>query len=222
VHTTFTIGASIIALLPWTPFATALAQPPIPAYAAYHLDDLACRPDQASATAQEMLGGHVWNFVAPKAIDTSESYRRRFGTGLHVKPMDVLMDEARQLGAVKAVSDPTSTQAEPEMRLRLVLVLHDSVGQESGRVDRFVRVAVRVCAKRQGEWESVVYDTARAISAHEFWRARSEAAHEQDFAQAFRLAMRAALVWAAANADGNWKAGSWVEDPVPWSGAEKR
>ena len=187
--------------------ATELA---IPKYPSYYSNDASCESTHSPSVVHGLWVGQRWSFIAPQEIQTPEDERRRFGTGLNVRPLQVLIAEALSIGVF--TDDTDEVGKEEAATLRLVLVVHGSHGQESGHTDRVVRAVVRLCVKHNSEWRSVLFDTVRAVRGRNGWRRRSREDDEADFSEAFRRAVHVALVWARADMGGRMESGSLVED----------
>lgn len=209
------------------PGATALVEQPLQreTYAVYFADNVECGTDGTVRALGAEWNGIRWLFVGPHRIDTTSSWEKKYGTGLHIRPMDVLQREMRRLP--RFTWDPTEptgderAQSDGHVRVRIVLVNHFAVAQGFGGVDRYVRLAVRLCVRRAGTWESTRFDTVRGVKGKsEFWRARSNADREKEFEEAFRLALSAALEWAEASAEKDWKPGSITVDSTYGIGSD--
>lgn len=187
------------------------------AYAVYFADDEQCGTDDGVRALGGEWNGRRWQLAGPNRIDTTTAWEKKYGTGLHVRPADVLEREARRLAHFTPnPTEPTGGERAPidgDARVRIVLVDHNAVAQGFGGVDRYVRLAVRLCVRRAGAWESTRFDTVRGVEGKsEFWRARSDADRQKDFEEAFRLALAASLEWAGESAAKDWQSGSITVD----------
>jgi hypothetical protein len=187
-------------------------------HATYFVDQVTCEGDGGSEAFDADWGGRHWTVVAPKAIDTSEAWEQQNGNGLHIEPSRTLREGIAADGGL--VGDQGTSQvahvpeSASETRLLLVFVNHHEVPQDFSGNWRFVRVVMRLCEKRSGEWSSVRYQTTRAVVGKaEFWRTQSKTVRALDYSFDFERAAKSALTWARTAAGTPWVNGTLVVDP---------
>lgn len=185
-------------------------------YATYFVDDVSCDLDVGSGAFGVDWSDSVWRVVAPETIDTSKEWERKYGTGLHLKPLDTFRSGFVSIGGLvrdKQREENNANRADGA-RLRVILVNHTTVSQDFAGPWRFVRVVARLCERRDGVWKSIRYETVRGVKgSQEFWKAQPKTIREKDFALAFDRAVRSVLDWATKTAGTPWIGGQLVVDP---------
>ena len=174
--------------------------------AVYYADEPLCNVDNGSMDIRGRWGGRSWVFVAPEKIDGSSQ-----GGGLHVRPLDTIG------GALARRNDFAITTADEDqegaVRVRLILALPWAVPQEFGGVDRYTKIAVRMCVKRDGMWRTIRFVTAKGVKGKkEFWHALPQSVRDKDFVESFQLGVEKMLTWVSQNVDAPWISGSVIGD----------
>lgn len=187
--------------------------------AVYYSDDSNCNASERIGLISGHWNGRSWVFVAPDAIDTSAAWQKKYGTGLHVRPLEVIRSEVDKLGTFVEDADHLFKEdvdaRDGDARFRLIATDPRTVPQEFSGSYRYASVAVRMCVRRKGAWESIRYVSTRAVKGKmELWHSQSKSAREKDFTMAFQVAMHSALEWASKNVDDPWAPGTIVRDPV--------
>jgi hypothetical protein len=185
----------------------------------YYSDSILCEADARSGILSGDWNGRHWAIVAPEFIDGSEPWHEKHRLGLYFRPLEILRGAVNTNGSFSV--DRESERADVvvpsdgDVRLRLILVDPFTVTQEFSGSDRFVSMAVRMCVRRNGAWESVRFVSSRAVKGGwEFWHSDSPAVRQRDFSVAFRVALESAASWASRRVDGKWNAGTIERDPV--------
>src|SRR5258706_5110408 len=76
-------------------------------YAKYFADEVTCEGDAGSNSFEGSWNGRHWKVVAPAAVDTTKAWERKYGVGLHIKPLNAFREGMASLGGL--TPDPGGT-----------------------------------------------------------------------------------------------------------------
>lgn len=166
----------------------------LPVYRSYYSDDASCESTAGTLLANGMWMGRSWAFVAPASIQSPMSEIRREGNRLDLQPAALLAAEANALGANRSDSERRVSGWQIQTSSCACDARWYRSGQWPGEKHRYC--TCRLYRKIETVWVSTMHRDFGAINTHNFWRERPEKVREQDYRDAFRLAVQNVLKWA--------------------------
>lgn len=164
----------------------------------FYLDDGSCLERAGEITQRVVWNGRTWNLTAPETLVSPSSETKRTGTPLDIKPLKEFVTQAEKAGAT-IVNGEGAIAANAPLGLRLVMVVHNPVTEESGAVSLQTAIAVRLCASTERFSGSTLYIGPRkGVNFTERWTQRRKSKRWiEGYRDAFSLSVADALERAA-------------------------